>query len=192
MGLADFLISKRQQRLFAALFLHPERSYSASELIALSGAGKGAGQNQIDKLARAGVVTEERVGNQRRLRVNQEFPLYKELRSLCVKSFGVAEVLADALTPFANRIQRAFVFGSVAKETDRSSSDIDLLVVGDVRLLDVNRALAAAESHVGRSISLHLYAPAEWAQAQEDRVIKSILSGPLIEVGTGAAATAGN
>ncbi len=191
MGLADFLISKRQQRLFAALFLHPDRSYSASELIALSGAGQGAGQYQIDKLARAGVVTDERVGNQRRLKVNQEFPLYEELRGLCVKSFGVSEVLADALAPFADRIRLAFVFGSIAKLTDRSSSDIDLLVVGDVRLLDVNRALAAAEGHIARPISLHLYAPAEWTQAQEDPVIKSIMNGPLIEV-MHAAKTTGN
>lgn len=69
MGIADFLISRRQQRLLAPLLTQPHRSFSSSELLRLSGAGRGAGQLQLQKLLSAGVVLDERVGNQRRIRV---------------------------------------------------------------------------------------------------------------------------
>ena len=42
MGIADFLISRRQQRLLAPLLTQPHRSFSLSELLRLSGAGRGA------------------------------------------------------------------------------------------------------------------------------------------------------
>jgi len=191
-GLADFLLTKRQQRLFSALLMHPERAYSMGELVALSGAGSGAGQNQIDKLVDAGLVLEERVRNQRRLRVNRDFPLFQELRSICVKSFGVVEVLREVLTPIEDEIAEAFVFGSVAKETDTADSDIDLLVVGTVSLLDLNRLLFEAEKTFARAINVQLYGSYEWSTAQSDPVIAQIANGPRLQVLPYAESTAGN
>jgi hypothetical protein len=90
---------------------------------------------QVQKLLSAGVVLDERVGNQRRIRVNAEFPLYSELRSICLKSFGLAERLRAALKPLGKRVAQVYVFGSVARNTDRHDSDIDRMVVGTVTLI---------------------------------------------------------
>ncbi len=113
MSIADFLISPRQQRLLAHLLAQPGKSFAVTELLRLSGAGRGAGQLQLKKLLDAGVVLDERLGNQRRIRANTSFPLYPELRSICLKSFGFGEKLRAALEPLANGINQAFVFGSV-------------------------------------------------------------------------------
>lgn len=192
MGLADFLLTKRQQRLLTALLMHPERTYSMGELVALSGSGSGAGQNQIDKLVAAGLILEERVRNQRRLRVNRDFPLFPELHSICVKSFGVVEVLREVLAPIEDEVSEAFVFGSVAKGTDTADSDIDLLVVGTVSLLDLNRLLSAAEKAVSRAINVQLYGDSEWSTAQSDPVIAQIANGPRLQVLPHAESTPGN
>lgn len=182
MSLADFLFTQRQQRLLSALLMHPGRDYSMGELVALSGSGSGAGQNQIEKLVEAGLVLEERVRNQRRLRINQGFPLYPELRSICVKSFGVVEALRAILAPIEDEIAEAFVFGSVAKGTDTADSDIDLLVVGSVSLLDLNRHLAEAERTFSRTVNVQLYSASEWSAAQSDSVITAITNGPRLQV----------
>ncbi|WP_245514824.1 hypothetical protein [Rhizobium leguminosarum] len=47
MSAADFLFSERQQRMLAALILHPERQYGTNELLAIGGPGVGAGRNAI-------------------------------------------------------------------------------------------------------------------------------------------------
>jgi len=56
MGIADFLVSRRQQRLLAPLLTQAGRSFSLSELLRLSGAGRSAGQLQLQKLLTAGAV----------------------------------------------------------------------------------------------------------------------------------------
>ena len=182
MGIADFLISRRQQRLLAPLLTQPHRSFSLSELLRLSGAGRGAGQLQMQKLLSAGLVLDERVGNQRRIRVNPEFPLYSELRSICMKSFGLAERLRVVLKPLGKRVQQAFVFGSVARSTDRHDSDIDLMVVGSVALIKLNEVLAPLEAELGRRIHVNLYAPKEWEQAKRDKVVAAMLAEPILRI----------
>ena len=65
----------------------------------------------------------------------------------------------------ARDITAAFVYGSVAKGTDRSESDIDLLVISDTLTYgDVFGALAASSASLRRTINPTVYAPAEVAK----------------------------
>jgi len=66
-------------------------------------------------------------------------------------------VLGDALTPFGDLIRIAFVFGSVARIEQIRESDIDLMVVGDVRLKDLAAALHASEQTLGRTVNPVLF-----------------------------------
>ena len=44
--------------------------------------------------------------------------MFAELRGIVLKTSGLADVLRTALAPLAAQIEHAFVFGSVAKQTD--------------------------------------------------------------------------
>jgi len=178
MSLADFLIPHRQQLLLAALLLHPERSYGYNELIKIAGAGRGASQNALRALLQSGVVVDTRVGNQHRFQANPRFPLYPELRAICVKSFGVQERIHAALIPLSDEIEIAFLFGSAVTGKDRADSDIDLFVVGTVDLLRLNAALEPVESELVRSIDVNLYRPAEWQTKRANTGLHRILTGP--------------
>ena len=46
---------------------------------------------------------------------------------------GVVEPLRKALAPRAKDIRGAFVYGSVAKGSDKAGSDIDLMVISDLK-----------------------------------------------------------
>lgn len=178
MSLLDALIPQREQRLLRAIVLHPDRSFSVNELVRIGGDSKSAGIAIIDRFAKCSLLTEERVGNQRRLRFNSEWPLAQELRHMFVKSFGVAEPIMEALAPFTNRIELAFVFGSVVKGNDHAGSDIDLMVVGDVSTMELLEALHPLKEQLKRPVNFNLYAPDEWALMQSDPVVASIMSGP--------------
>jgi predicted nucleotidyltransferase len=73
-------------------------------------------------------------------------------------------LLGDALAPFGDRITLAFVFGSVARREQGPDSDIDLLIVGDVRLKEVAAPLHTAEQALGRVINPALYTPASFKE----------------------------
>lgn len=73
-------------------------------------------------------------------------------------------LLGDALAPFGDRITVAFVFGSVARREQDRDSDVDLLIVGEVRLKEVTAALHPAEQGLGRVINPALYTPASFKE----------------------------
>ena len=54
------------------------------------------------------------------------------------KTVGLAGPLQEALAPLGERIQAAFVYGSVAGGKDRAEGDIDLMVIAeDLDYLDL-------------------------------------------------------
>jgi predicted nucleotidyltransferase len=170
------------QRVLGRLMLHPEQSYSLSDLIRAAGGGRGGTQKVVERLRLAGIVTDRRAGNQRLFKVNTAHPLYPELRSMSMKTFGLADRLQEALQPLADQIERAFVFGSMASGTDRATSDIDLLVVGDADFFEISPLLSEAEKDLGRPIHLNLVDPEQWAYWQQNSVGGGIASGPKIMV----------
>ena len=167
-SLADALFSATQQRVLAYLFGQPERSFFATELIGLIGAGSGAVQRELARLAQSGLVTVTRMGTQKHYQANPKSPVFAELCAISQKTVGLAEPLREALAPLAERITAAFVFGSVAKRSDTASSDIDVLVLSDhVDYADVFEALQSAEAKLGRTINPTVQKPADWRRKRK-------------------------
>jgi len=160
---AAALFTPVQQRVLGLLFGQPERRFQSAELIRLAGSGTGAVHRQLQRLAEAGLVAVTRDGNQKYYEAQKESPVFPEIHGLIVKTVGVVDPLRSALGAIADRIDLAFVFGSVAKGTERAGSDIDLLVVtDDLAYADVYAALETAELSLGRTINPTVFSRAEW------------------------------
>jgi len=161
--MADALFTGTQQRVLGLLFGQPERSFFATELIALAGAGSGAVQRELQRLAESGLVTVTRIGNQKHYQANRSAPIFEELRGIALKMLGAAEALRAALAPLATRVHAAWLYGSVAKGSGHAQSDIDVLVVADdLKLEELYVALGPAEKKLGRTISPTLYTRKEF------------------------------
>ena len=161
--LADALFSPVQQRVLALLFGQPERSFRSTEAIELADSGTGAVHRQLMRLANCGLITVTRVGNQKHYQANRDSPVFAELHGLVIKTIGLAGPLEKALEPFRERIQVAFVYGSIAKGSDTARSDIDLMVIcEDLAYSDLYSALQEAEAILGRPIHVSLATAAEW------------------------------
>ena len=164
-GLADALFSGTQQRVLGLLFGQPERSFYATELINLAGAGSGAVQRELARLAQSGLVTVKAVGNQKHYQANPASPIYDELCGVVRKTVGLAEPLRAALAPLAMQIKAAFVYGSIAKKEDTASSDIDLMLVSDTLTYgDVVLALQAATELLGREVNPNIFTSQDFAK----------------------------
>ena len=95
-------------------------------------------------------MTVTRTGNQKHYKARRDSPIFAELHGLVVKTIGLAGPLRKALEHQAEAIRAAFVYGSVAKGTDRARSDIDLMVLSDsLRYADLFEALQGAEAVLG-------------------------------------------
>lgn len=176
----DAFLSKPEQRLMSAVFVHPDQDFGTLELLQRMGNSRGAGSAVLKRWVDAGLLRERKVGNQRRFSANPQFVLYPELRKMVLKTVGLTEPLAQALAPIADRLLEAFVFGSVAAGRDTSESDIDLAVVGDVNLFDVSPLLDAVQSELGRAVHVNVYSEKEWAS--NDPVLAAVKKGPRVNL----------
>jgi predicted nucleotidyltransferase len=163
LGLANALFTPVQQRLLGLLFGQPGRRFGSGEIIRQAGSGTGAAHRQLRRLAEVGLITVTRIGNQKHYQANPESPIYDELHGLVVKTVGVVEPVRRALAPLADHIHVAFVFGSVAKKSERAGSDLDLLVVSDeLTYAETYQALQEAERALARPINPTVVTRAEW------------------------------
>ena len=182
-SIADALFSKVRQRVLTVLFGTPDRSFYTNEVIGLAQSGAGAVQRELADLAAAGLLTVRKQGNQKHFQANAASPVFVELRSLVLKTSGLADVLRAALLPLAPQIAVAFVFGSVAKQQDTAASDVDLLVVSDtLGYGDVFGALEAASQTLGRTINPALYSAADFQARQlgDNAFINRVMQQPKI------------
>src|ERR1700710_1277790 len=131
LSLSNALFSKVQQRVLALIFGQPGRSFYTSEIMRKVQSGTGAVERELSRLQRSGIVSVERIGNQKHYRANRQSPIFAELQSLVIKTVALSEPLRKSLEPYADKIKAAFVYGSVAKGMDTAHSDIDLMAIGD-------------------------------------------------------------
>lgn len=184
-GLAGAIFTRTQQRVLGLLFGEPDRSFYASEVIHRAGSGSGAVQRELARLEAAGLVTVRRVGSQKHIQANPDSPIFAELQSIIEKTVGLADPIRRALEPIAKRIPAAFVFGSVAKATDRTSSDIDLFILSDsVVLSRVFALLEPVSARLHRTINPTILTRKEMARRRSsgNAFLARVLSQPKIWV----------
>lgn len=168
-GLANALFSSVEQRLLALLFGQPDRRYQHSELVRLARTGNGATQRVLARLTKAGLTTVAKIGNQKHYQANRTSPVFGELHGLVVKTVGLVEPLRQALEPFGSKMRAAFVYGSIAKGTDRAASDIDLLIVSDeLSYPDLFEATIGLQEQLGRQVNPTILSATEWRTRRED------------------------
>ena len=169
-SLSNALFPKVRQQVLALLFIKPNNSFHTNEIIRLTGSGTGVVQRELERLSSAGLITVKVVGRQKQYQANCKSPLFSELRSIILKTFGLADVVNQALTPVQNEIQLAFIYGSVAKLQDTSSSDIDLMLISDnLSYAEIFPLLEPCQTQLGREINPTFYSEKEWSQKRDKK-----------------------
>ena len=184
-GLANALFTPVRQRVLALLFGQPQRRYQSSELIRLANSGTGAVHRILTRLAAADLVSVEKVGNQKHYQANADSPIFEELAGLVRKTVGLVGPLRTALVPFKDRIAAAFVYGSIAKGTERAGSDIDLMVIADdIDYAELFTALPGVESTLDRTINPNLMTCSDWQRKRDepDSFADRVASQPVLFV----------
>ena len=180
----DPIINKTTQALLVATVLQPHRSWYLSDLAKHLARPPSSLQQPLAALVSAGILTRRKDGNRVYFQANPECPFLPDLQGLLAKTVGLVDVLREALAPLETRIQVAFIYGSVARSSERSGSDVDLIAIGDLGLADVSPLLDAAEERLGRPVNTNVYSPADYARqvAEKNHFLTSVLKRPKLFV----------
>lgn len=185
MSLKDAVFTDSQAKVYLWIYGQPERSYHLSELRRLTGLGSASLQREINRLVVAGLANSALKGNQRQISANLQSPLFKELSDLTRKVMGAAALITEALRPIEQKIEVAFLYGSVAKQSDHAESDIDIMMIGsDLTLGEVLEQLLPAEEMLCRKVNPTCYTVGEFKKrlSDTDSFVNKVLSQPIIQL----------
>jgi len=165
--------------ILSACLLQPDKSWYLTELAAYLKTSPSSLQRDIKSLTAAGILQLRRDGTRVYLKANTEAPIFPELRGLIEKTAGLIPALQLLLEPFREKITCAFVFGSVARSTDHAASDVDLMVIGEVGLLDLSPLLRDVERKLGREANATVFSQREFRARvrMKDHFVDAVLRG---------------
>jgi len=176
-GTAEMLLGKVRCAVLSLLFSHCDESYYLRQIVRMTKLGHGAVQREIAHLLQANLIVRSPIGKEVFYQANQSSPIFTELRSLITKTTGIADVLRAALAPMASEISVAFIYGSVAKGTEKAGSDVDIMAIGAAGFGEIIAALRPVQDQLGREINPSVFTPNEVSRriAQNDHFISTVL-----------------
>ena len=178
------LLGKTRAAVLRELYVNPDRRIPFNELGRRIKSGPGAVSRELATLISAGLIAEEREGNQRLLRARSAAPLFPELRALITKASGAPSFIRDALQGLESTIDVAVIFGSVAKGTEHADSDLDLFVVGTPGYSIITQRIHSIEARLGRKVQILYFdvsSATDRASLQRSST-RAMLSGPKVFV----------
>ena len=159
--LSEILSSKVRAEVFRLLFGLNDDALHVRGIERKTGFAIGTIQTEMKKLHRLNLVLKKRDGNRLYYRANQQHPVFSEIQALVIKTVGLLDVLKSALAD-EKGIRVAFVFGSIARGSEKAYSDIDLMVIGNIGLRTLTRLLRGLTEKLEREINPYILSTKEF------------------------------
>ena len=171
--------SKVRVKLLTHFFSHPQEEFYARSLARQTDEHYNAVWQELNNLERIGLLISKRQANAKYYHLNADFPIYEELKRIVMKTSGLGQPLREALGDL-EAVDWAFIYGSVAANEDDSFSDVDLMLIGQVDLLELSAVIARLEDQLGRGINYLVLTREELAQrlADGDSFTANVLASP--------------
>lgn len=170
-----------RQGVLGATLTRPDKWWYLSELANFLHTRPSSLQRELHSLAQSGILQQRKDGRRTYFKAETRSPIFRDLRSIFEKTVGLIPTLRVALGPFADGISCAFVYGSIARREEHATSDVDLMVIGNVGLGDLAPSLRKAEKRLGREVNVTNYSENEFRKktADGDHFLTSVLKGSL-------------
>lgn len=150
----DSLFPKTKKALLELFFTYPNELFYLTDIFRKVGGGRSTVQKALVTLTDSGILKTERKGRYKYFQANRESQLFPELISLANKI--LASKLRHALKT-GNGIKIAFIYGSVAKGEANLKSDIDIMVIGDIKFGDIVGRLFKLQFQLRREINPNVF-----------------------------------
>ncbi len=172
--------SKSRVKILNLLIFNPAREFHLREISRITGVSAPYIRHEMKNLIELNLVSESRKGNLVLFKLNRKSPILGELKGILIKTGGVGETLRKGLEKHG--ILYALIYGSFASGKESESSDIDILIVGDIKEDIVLDIIRKCEHDVGREINYILWSEREFGRRVKERhhLLADIIKKPII------------
>ncbi|WP_083745416.1 nucleotidyltransferase domain-containing protein [Variovorax sp. KK3] len=168
-------------RALRYLFEHANEEFGSRELAAAAHTDRGNTHRWLKRWQDAGLVVEGR-DSPTHFRASRD-PTLVPLVTLFRQSSDLVADLRASLDELRG-IEAAAIFGSYARHEEKASSDVDVLVLGDVSELKTNAALKPLARKYGRPFNASVLTTAEFGKlvAERDGFAMDVMAHPLVHL----------
>ncbi len=162
--------------------LNPGREYHIRELARILEVTPIYVQKELRNLESLGLLESRKKGNMVLYKLRVKSPIAEDLKRIFLKTESIGQSIMQDLD--TRKIKFAFIFGSFAKGVETETSDVDILIIGDVSEDDVLRSISKTERRIGRQINFILWTEKEFVEKVEKKIplIKEISKTPIIMI----------
>ena len=169
------LRSRARQRLLTFFFTNPAARLHLRDLAERLSVDPSNLSRDLRRLEREGLFRSEISGRQKYFRLNREYSLFREVRSIVGKTIGAVPLIGRALESLEG-VEEAYLYGSFARHQQDAASDIDVLVIGNPSAQKMAEAARRLERQLAREINYTVMSRGEFEhrREQKDAFLESI------------------
>jgi predicted nucleotidyltransferase len=180
----DALFPTIRAGVLSATLLQPEHWWFMTELARQMGVTPSTLQRELEALVVSGILLRRQDGRRIYYKANTESPVFPEMKGLIEKTAGIVPALKAELKRFDDRTELALLYGSIARGEEKPGSDVDLMIVGSLKQIDLLSALRKLESRFRREVNVTLFSSEEFHRklAARDHFLEAVLKGKTISL----------
>lgn len=184
MTLEDLIISKVRVKILQLFLSNPGTIFHVRDIVRRIDEEINAVRRELAHMEHCGMVTKEQRANRLFYAFRKEYPLYYELLELIAKTTGMGyELLKNKAR--LGKVKFAMISGRYVRGLPKkSTTDVDLLIVGSIVLPELAQIAKLEETRKGRELNYTVMTEDEFAfrKRRRDPFILSVLQGSRIMV----------
>lgn len=173
--------SQVQAEILTLVMLSPGR-HSVSGLASKLNAPYATVHREVERLLKAGLLVDSRIGRSRMLSPNTASPAYRPLRDLVLVAFGPREVITQEFSDLSG-LEGLLIYGSWAARYNGQEGpepgDIDVLIIGNVDRDEAYDAAERAQNRLEREVNPQFSTTARW-HASDSPFLTEVGQRPLV------------
>lgn len=182
--LEDIIISRVRIKILGLFFLHPRKIFHVRDIVRRVDEEINAVRRELSHMEKAGMVSKEQRANRLFYLFRKDYVLYDELLRLIGKTTGIGGDIIENKAKLG-KIKFAMLSARYLKELPKkSSTDVDLLLVGTVVLPELGVIVKAEETR--REVELGYTVMTEeeflFRKSRRDPFVISILSSSRVMI----------
>lgn len=173
--------SKTKTAILELFFNNPEKEHYLRQMERITGYSVGNIRREIVKLEKSDLFSSRILGKVKLYKLNTHHPIYNEIRNIVRKTIGI-EARLKTIIGKQKKVKFAFIYGSFAKGEEKGASDIDIILIGDMRPKEIKSKLYEYQSEVQREVNSTVYSTSEFLNRVKNKnhFLTSVIKEPKV------------
>ena len=170
--------SKARFEILKLLLFNKDKEFHLREISKITKLASSVVFHELQNLKSLNLITYEKKANLAICSINENNPIIQDLKNIFIKTDLVGELITQKLK---EKVKFCLIYGSFAKGTERSRSDVDLLIISEMGEEDLLNIITSLEKETNREINYILWNEKTFIKkAKDNHLLKTINSDEII------------